>query len=78
MRDYVLHAPGAELVFRHHDLACDVCAGLYTVAGVIGPGARGLRSSPARLEAVERRGGWPCSCADVSAGVRVGLPPATP
>jgi hypothetical protein len=77
MREYTLETAG-ELRFIYRELACDVCAGVYVVSGVVGPGARGPRSQPARVELVERRGGWPCSCRDVADGSRTGLPEVTP
>jgi len=75
---YELDAREEEARFLRVELACDVCAGVYRVAGVVRPGRpstpRNLRSYPLPLADLEGRGGWPCGCADVCAGVRINLP----
>jgi hypothetical protein len=74
-RRYDLDSREEEARFVRHEYACDVCAGAYRVAGIVRPGkpntARNLRSYPLPLADLEGRGGWPCGCADVCAGVRI-------
>jgi hypothetical protein len=71
-RRYELLPADHDLRYVAHQLVCDVCSGAYDVRGVVGSGAKGLRSSPASIH--QQQAGWPCSCADVAAGARVQLP----
>lgn len=71
MRAYTLHAREDESRFVRIEYACDTCAGWYVVAGVVSPKKDGRKSYAIPLRGLEERGGWPCACADVAAGVRV-------
>jgi hypothetical protein len=70
-RRYELDPREDEARFVREEYACDICAGVYRVAGVVSPRRDGRRSYPLPICGLEARGGWPCSCADVSAAARV-------
>lgn len=70
-RRYELDPREEEARFVRQEYACEICAGAYRVSGVVSPRRDGRRSYPLPVAGLEARGGWPCSCADVCAGVRV-------
>jgi hypothetical protein len=71
VRQYLLDLPAEEARYSRAEWACDACGGAFIVAGVVKPGKDGRKSYPIPIAGLEARGGWPCSCADVAAGVRV-------
>jgi len=71
VRQYLLDPPADEARYQRNEWACDVCGGAFIVAGVVKPGKDGRKSYPIPLAGLEAHGGWPCSCEDVAAGLRV-------